>query len=487
MLSEAQLPSPLESVRASSRVLLLGLDFGSTTSSALIAEARVGNNCQTGRMEFGEPAIIFRSDPVFTPFAGEDIDEAAIRHLLDAWFAASGVAAADIFAGGTLITGLAARQKNAAALAQLVAAQIGESVVAAADDPCLESWLAFMGSCSTLSRFHAARPLLNLDIGGGTTNPALGINGNVLDTGCYFVGARHFQFQPGSYQLSAISRYGTALLDALGIARQIGDHLSLDERQAILAFYIAALEAMVLGTPFFTDGAGQAIEQVRFCSAHAPGALLTFSGGVGELVYRYAVGETLPGTTYFGDFGIDLARAIAASPVLSKDLAACIPENRGRATVYGLTLHCTEVSGATLFLPKTDQLPLRDLPIIARIPVDAEANEIIGALTLARSARRGACIQLINADNLCFGLDEVRRLGQCFATCLEVAALPADQMLVLLIEANAGKTLGHYATHWGKSGTNLIVIDEIRLRNAHFVNIGRLHRQIVPIAFFGMH
>jgi len=32
-----------------------------------------------------------------------------------------------------------------------------------------------------------------------------------------------------------------------------------------------------------------------------------------------------------------------------------------------------------------------------------------------------------------------------------------------------------------------VVIDEVPIRNAHFVNIGRVHQQIVPISFFGLH
>ena len=61
--------------------------------------------------------------------------------------------------------------------------------------------------------------------------------------------------------------------------------------------------------------------------------VVTFSGGVGELIYQQVAGEGLPTTTYFGDLGIDLARRIIASPLLAANLEQFVPENRGRATV----------------------------------------------------------------------------------------------------------------------------------------------------------
>ena len=79
-----------------------------------------------------------------------------------------------VFGGGALLTGLTARRDNAATVVRLIRRRLGDTLVAAADDPCLESWLAFMGSAAGLSREHPGRPALILDIGGGTTNLALG-------------------------------------------------------------------------------------------------------------------------------------------------------------------------------------------------------------------------------------------------------------------------------------------------------------------------
>lgn len=465
-----------------SAVHLIGLDFGSTTSSALVARARVGHHSVTGRMELESPEIVYRPEPVFTPFHDDGIDAKAVDALLDRWFASSGLAPEDFFAGGTIITGLAALRDNAAIIARAVGDRLGEAVVATADDPCLESWLAFMGSCATLSRLHADRPILNLDIGGGTTNPALGSNGDVRATGCHFIGARHFQVQPGTYRLTAISRHGRALLEALGLHHRAGDVLDQGSLTAILDWYASALEASVSGNrAFFATNVGRMHEQVPFPGA--TDASITFSGGVGELLYRHAAGEPMPGTTHFGDLGIDLALRIARSPVLARDLAALIPEQRGRATVYGLALHSTEVSGATLFLPDTGVLPLRDLPVVARLAIDADLTAIGDAVVLARRHAQGACIQLLGKAP---GHDVVKRLGDHLGQALDRAP-GAGGPLVLLLEANVGKTLGNYATDWGRRLHRLVVVDEMPDRHAHFANIGRPRDGVVPVSFYGMH
>ncbi|QLF93099.1 ethanolamine ammonia-lyase reactivating factor EutA [Pseudomonas sp. ABC1] len=470
------------------QVLLLGLDFGSTTSSALVAQASISSHCVTGRMALQDPRVLYRGEPVFTPFDHGSIDLDAVRGLITTWLDEAGVSADALFSGGVIITGLAAQRHNAQALAELVGERVGDALVTRADDGGLESWLAFMGSCSTLSRFHDDQPLLNLDIGGGTTNAALGLGGNVLACGCHFIGARHLQFEPGSYRLSGLSRFGERLLQALGIDRRIGDELDQRQRDAVLDWNILALLAIVEGDRAFFEGElGQLIEQIPLhLPALADAPAVTFSGGVGELLYRHLDGQSLPGTTHYGDLGIDLALAIAATPRLVRDARRLVPENRGRATVYGLTLHNTEISGITLFLPRPQALPLKDLPIVARLGTDASQAQLADAITLARSSQSGACLQLLDSGNAP-GLQGIRQLGGRLAGAIAQVGPDADWPLVILLESNAGKALGNYASDWGRLPVNLLVIDEVRERHAHYVNLGKPRQQIVPVAFYGVH
>ena len=439
-------------------------------------------------MQLDDVQVIYKSEPVFTPFTNQNnqqnIDTEKVAKLIANWLDESGVKVDEIFSGGSMITGLAAQASNHAALTNLIIEKVGESVIATADDPCLESWLAFMGSCGALSRFEADTPIINFDIGGGTTNVALGVNGDVQQTSCYFIGARHFQFIAGSYQLTGMSSYGAALLYDLSINNAIGEALSEDEVNKIITFYIHFLEAIVAGdTDFLNSPIAQKQSQVAFIINQNSRPKITFSGGVGELLYKISAGEAPATTTYFGDFGIDLAIAISRSTLLSTDLKTCVPEHKGRATVVGLTLHSTEISGNTLYLPNPSSLPLRNLPVIAKLADDSSIEQWNNAFALAVKQQHGACIQIVACNN---ALEQIRTLSLQIKHALHASKYKPSQPIVILVEANIGKALGNYICDWGQSQYNLIVIDEVALRNAQFVHIGRMHQGMIPVSFFGL-
>ena len=473
-------------------MLLAGFDFGSTTSSAMLAEAKVLRNCVTGRMELGELSTVYRGEPVFTPFVGQELDEARLAAQLDAWLAASGANAEDVHSGGAIVTGLAARAANAAVVGRLVRDRLGEALVATADDPGLESWLAFMGNCLALARAEPEATLLNFDIGGGTTNLAWGRGGDVQHVGCYYLGARHVQFAPGTYRITKLSSFAERLLPELGVSSEAGREISPTERNRLLDFYLGMLEALAGGPAKVLESElAKFHEQIPFTPPDDPSPVITFSGGVGELVYRRAAGRSLPSTTAYGDLGIDLAERIVASPRLSRNLRTHVPENLGRATVYGLTIHNTELSGTTLYLPRPELLPLCDLPVVGCLTFSTEpaeaasfAEQLRGALLLAGRSSLGACLSLQCTSQ---SQQAVAELGRLIGQACQEVGYKAERPLVLLVSSNIGQTLGQYATKWGQAALNLIVLDEVPDRRAHFVTLGRPSNNLVPLSFYGMH
>ena len=464
---------------------LIGLDFGSTTCSAIIADAERVRTTSSGKMELSNPTILFRSEPVFTPFlpsAPELIDEVRLRTLLDQWLAPLTGSAAKIQAGGAIITGLAAQKKNALSITRLVQSRIGDAVIAVADDPSLESWVSFMGNTAALSAANSQVNYLNLDVGGGTTNIALGRDSEVLATGCFWIGARHLQFIPGSYQLSAISHFGRLVLDHLKIPKTVGASLDPTEVDSVICFYIKTLESLVQGMRLSNSAANDLAQIPFIASEDLSSAIVTWSGGVGELLYRHSSGAELPGPTHYGDLGIDLARAICRSSLLSRDLKTHVPAHQGRATVYGLMLHSTHVSGNTLFLPKPTALPLRDLPLLGRVTLQMSEKQLVLLIARVGKAPSGGALRL-QAE---FGsLPELKIFTQRFREALRGAHYPFDRPLVLFVSQNVGKTLGQYITQWGQSDYNLIVIDEIAVREARFASVGQFSLGFVPVSFYG--
>ncbi|HEY2250129.1 MAG TPA: ethanolamine ammonia-lyase reactivating factor EutA, partial [Planctomycetaceae bacterium] len=275
-------------------LLLAGLDVGTTTTSLMVAQASLVRNCITGRNELGSVVPIFRGEPVFTRYRGGKLDIESVERRLDRWFAAAGLEFSAITGGGALITGLAAQSSNAPELTQLIKNRFQNAVVARADDPCLESWLAFMGNSLELSRAEPARAVVNLDIGGGTTNIAWGLAGEVLRCGCYYVGARHIEVEPGTYRLKSLSAYGDELLFDFGFASKPGRDLTPSVVERVLDFYVGLLESAVIGRPFTANSKMAELHcQAEFAPPQPPASaagdgqpIITLSGGVGELAYR---------------------------------------------------------------------------------------------------------------------------------------------------------------------------------------------------------
>jgi ethanolamine utilization protein EutA len=470
-------------------VRLVGLDFGTTTSRCVAAMARLSRNAVSGRNELSDVREIFRSPVVLTPFIADGLDERRLVEHLDAWLDAAknaaGTAREEIFGGGALLTGLAAQQANSAALIERVRSRVENVLVASAGDPSLEAWLAFQANAGTLSRSQSERWFLNLDIGGGTTNIAAGISGEVIRTGSLFVGARHIQVVAGTYRIVKLSPYARARLDLFGIGARPGDCLTPAQVDAILDWQLDLIEQALAGDrAAFQNPVALLHEQVAFAP---PGDLerpmYCLSGGVGELVYEILGSNQSPPTSQFGDLGTELAKRIAACPRWAVRLAEASRPHAGRATVYGLLLYATQVSGSTVYLPDAKLLPARDVPIFGRVTPDSTAQQIRDVLQLVGRSPVGGCVLVSVGQG---DGSAVKSVGERIASALLTADIPAECLLIFLVRENVGKALGGYVSQWGSAPTRLIVLDEIEPLDARFVQIGSLRDNVVPISFFGM-
>lgn len=460
-------------------IQLVGVDCGSTTTSLVAARARLVTTA-LGRVEIVDVEPTYQSELVFTPQERGQLDVDGLARHLDRWLAAAGLTGQEIFGGGALVTGLAAESANATVVTQLIETRLAGAVIALAGDPRLESWLAFMGNCHALSQADPETQLVNLDIGGGTTNLAWGHAGQVDATGSLHVGARHLQFAPGTYQLRGLSPHGEKLLTLLGIQVVPSDTLKQLQIERICDAYVDSIVAVLDG-----DEAAARSELGRLlvqapCPPLTPdqkAARVTFSGGVGRLAYQ-RLHDPHPRITEFGDLGGELAAKLVARPAICRRLLAAQPGVLGRATVFGLARYSTEISGTTLYLPQPELLPLTSVPIVGRIASRTTDIELTRLLALVAACHPAACLQVeLDAHDLAAARCLAERLNEM----LDRAPLSPEQTLVLLIEANLGKLLGSYITKWGTRGPRLIVLDEVPLRDAQFVRLGCLHDGVVPL------
>jgi ethanolamine utilization protein EutA len=151
--------------------------------------------------------------------------------------------------------------------------------------------------------------------------------------------------------------------------------------------------------------------------------------------------------------------------------------------VYGLLRHSTAVSGSTLFLPRPEILPLPDVPILGSLTLETPDAQIRALVDLVRRSGRGGCLHVRLGTHAAAA---VGGLGTRIAAALRQGSFPAGHPLVLLVRENVGKALGHYVTAWGALAVDLIVVDEVTVRDAQYVHLGAARRQVVPVSFFGL-
>ncbi|WP_319557454.1 ethanolamine ammonia-lyase reactivating factor EutA [Thiomicrorhabdus sp.] len=463
------------------KVHLFSLDFGSTTSCAMLVEARLEKNQVTGKMYFENPCIVYKSDPVFTPVENDKVNEIKIGQYLQQWLSESRVEKEQLFSGGAIFTGLTAKKANVEQIASQVDKFIGPTIANTIDDPNLESWLAYLGNFS-YSTF-GDQAVLNLDIGGGTTNPAVGIGKSVLSTGCYAIGARHFQFEPGSYRLTALSGSAQETLQQLNLNYQIGDTVLTGDIEKICDFYVAQLKRIKLG-----QSACQHLIEVPL-EVKTPVDKVLLSGGVGEVYYDFLRSGELPPTTYFGDLGVDLVKAILRSNLLQHQ--EILPKESGRATVYGMALFNTDISGSTVFLDHHTELPLNKIPIIGSIRMDTEQSptflEQLKQLLMTQIKVGGALFLDWNTASV----TELRGFGKLLRELINEivsdTSFNIQKPLIFFVPDDVALTFGNYLTQWREWTFPVFILDEVPHKDASFVNIGRKKHHVVPVSFHGIH
>ena len=162
---------------------------------------------------------------------------------------------------------------------------------------------------------------------------------------------------------------------------------------------------------------------------------VTFSGGVADYVYHTA-GDDL---FRYGDIGILLGEAIRNNQDLKK-LKLLQAAETIRATVVGAGTHTTEISGSTISYAE-GRLPLKNVPIL-KVPEEDERSPQTLAASMA------AVIE---------GAEEV---------------IQADLPLVLVLENDIAKALGHALNVQLEHRKDVICIDGIQTLSGDYVDIG---------------
>lgn len=154
-------------------ILSAGIDIGTTTTQVIFSRLtmeKTGGYGVTPKVEVTNREVIYKSNIYFTPLTRDDeIDSEQVAHIISMEYENAGMTPDMLGSGAVIITGESAKKRNARMVTESIAELAGEFVVASAG-PNLESLLAGKGSGAAALSQNEQITVLNLDIGGGTTN-----------------------------------------------------------------------------------------------------------------------------------------------------------------------------------------------------------------------------------------------------------------------------------------------------------------------------
>lgn len=444
------------------QLLSVGLDVGTTTTQLIVSRLQVRNRASgfaVPELEIADRQIVYRSPVHFTPLRSQQlVDGDAIRALVTREYQSAGIARVDVDTGAIIITGETSRKENAKAVLDALSDFAGDFVVATAG-PDLESVLAAKGAGAVALSKEREKPVLHMDIGGGTSNLSLIRDGKILQTGCLNVGGRLLKLD-NSGKVSYVSPVLEGLTEL-----HPGDQPAACQIEAVAQILTHALE-MAAGLRQRTELLDKLLTRETVAPWQIPEepVILSFSGGVADCIER-----ELPHNTY-GDMGPELGTAIRRSLLCQGDYV--LGQETIRATVIGAGCHSAQLSGSTVFV-RDVPLPLKNLPVAA-FSEQEQDGEAFSQLITERLA-------LSDEDRMVLALPGYRAptYSQVTALAEKLHAALGDREALICLESDMAKALGQRLSLLGRS--RCLCIDRVRLEEGSFLDIGAPVGPALPV------
>lgn len=464
-----------DALRAQDHIELVsvGIDIGSSGTQLIFS--RIGMQRMSEDLSSRYFAVtreaLYQSPVTLTPYLDEQrIDEAAIGGIIDAAYAAAGIHPDKIDTGAVILTGEAVRRGNARAIADMIAETGGEFVCATAGHH-MESLLAAYGSGAARASHDLKAPVLNVDIGGGTTKLALLENGTVVHTAALHLGGRLAVFAGG--RVTRLDPAGKRLAAHADIEWALAASASAAQAQGVAEWMAGALVAALTQA---SPPAGVASLWLTEPLVPVEGiAGVMFSGGVAEYVYGREERD-------FGDLGKLLGHALRRRieagalpyPVLSA--GECI-----RATAIGASEYSVQLSGNTVYISDPGVLlPRKNLQVLQ--PEVALGGEIEAARVTQAIRRHFKAFDLVEGEvEVAIALRwegapsyaRLALLAQGIVEALPMTLLEARPVF-LVIDGDIAHSLGALLREEWKVASEVLVIDGISLRDFDYIDLGRV-------------
>jgi ethanolamine utilization protein EutA len=448
-------------------VLSVGVDIGSSTSHLVFS--RIVLERLDSRYIVTERESFYQSDILLTPYSVEDtIDADALGAFIERQYKDAKVDPDEIDSGALILTGVAVRRRNARRIGELFARQAGRMVAVSAGDS-LESVMAAYGSGAAARSIRNGAPVLNVDVGGGTTKIAVCAEGKVIDVTALDVGARLVVVDEAR-RIVRLEEAGRRFASALGLKLESNAALTEQHARALAASMADSLfEAMRGGSPRVGGTELLRLDPLNFRGEISD---VSFSGGVSEYIYG---GEAKS----YGDLGPQLAIELRARLENGPRLAR--PDARIRATVIGASQYTMQVSGSTIFVSPLNTLPLRDVPVIApALPLGEDKIDSAAIAVAIKSALKRLDLDSGDGPVAVFvpwrGSATFHRLDDfCkgIAEGLETI-LARGHPIVLVGDGDVGGLIGIHYCEEMKTDNPIVSIDGLELKQFDYIDIGTI-------------
>lgn len=449
------------------RLHSVGIDVGTTTTQVIFSALEVTNRApvnQVPRYEFSGREILYQSPVIFTPLTVDrTVDVAQLMTFIDAQYRAADLSRSQIESGAIIITGETSKTRNARATVMEVSNELGDFVVATAG-PHLESVISGRGSgAAEYSQANAAR-VLNIDIGGGTSNYAVFAGGRVIDTACLNVGG-HLIETDESGRVTRVHEPARIVCNSLFGEAQDPTRLSRTQIDAV-AQRMAELVVETMGPA--PSALAQALLMTPALREVQQLDAVFISGGVGACLYQP---ESVGSPFAYRDIGPLLANAL--KPLLTKQAAQLRePAQTVRATVIGAGAHTLSLSGSTIWV-SADSLPIKNLPVAHTLLQDVPGLSEAWDLAVRRLD--------LDPGHDAYALALPGSIEPLYRNILAIAneltafcrnSAPANRHpLVVICPQDLGKALG-MELQPQITARELAVVDEVETREGDYLDIG---------------
>ncbi|MGL4738853.1 MAG: ethanolamine ammonia-lyase reactivating factor EutA [Cellulosilyticaceae bacterium] len=454
-------------------LLSVGIDIGTSTTQLIFSKLIIENMASgftVPRIIIVDKQIIYRSDIYFTPLvSNKEIDGPKVREIIEKEYQKAGIDKQTIDTGAVIITGETARKENAREVLTTLSGFAGDFVVATAG-PDLESIISGKGAgAHTYSKEHSTS-VVNIDIGGGTSNLAVFQRGDVKETGCLDIGGRLIKIDTISKKITYISPKIETIIKENNLGLSIGSIATRENLKPIIDIMVEMLKQSVGLAP--QDSTFKMIITNKNIALDVPISCISFSGGVADYIYYDG-----PIDDYFkfGDIGILLGQAIRESD-LCKKLEVIRSVETIRATVVGAGTHTTEVSGSTITYT-TEDFPIKNLPIL-KLAGDDEHH---GEEALAKAVKQKLewfklegdlqriAIALEGQDNPSF--KDVQSYARGLLEGMK-ELIDRELPLIVIVEKDMAKVLGQAMYSMLEYQKDVICLDSVKLDNGDYIDIG---------------